>query len=141
MQTEPTNQSFIQEMIKTANKSAEKVQTPKKMLNSLPVKIKQTSTKFFDEYNQLQHQMWEKEWQHYVDTGFVGLQKMLRYDSDAQFDEKMILVKQQLKEKYGLSDEKLGDIAKDITEMRQNDKIMTFSDLEAIVNSRFDSKN
>ena len=85
--------------------------------------------------------MWEKEWQHYVDDGFVGLQKMLKNDSDAQFDEKMILVKQQLKEKYSMSDDVLEDILKDITEMRQNDKIMTFSDLEAILNSRVDSKS
>ena len=85
--------------------------------------------------------MWEKEWEHYVDAGFVGLQKMLRNDSDAQFDEKMILVKQQLKEKYSLSDEVLEDILKDFTEMRQNDKIMTFSDLEARLNSRAYSKS
>ena len=51
------------------------------------------------------------------------------------------MLKQELKEKHGMPDEDIENTVNYFNQIRSDDKIGNFSDLEAILNSNADSKS
>ena len=91
------NELFIPKTIRLAENAAKQQGlTSKKGINLLPLKYKQTETKYFKEFNQLQFQMFAKEKEHFGDFGMDKLKQLLRRDSDEQFDQKLLEVDKEL---------------------------------------------
>jgi len=91
------NDLFIPKTIRLAENAAkQRGLTSKQGINSLPLKYKQTETKYFKEFNQLQYQMFAKEKEHFGDFGMDKLKQLLRRDSDEHFDQKLLQVEKEL---------------------------------------------
>ena len=82
------NDLFIPKTIRVAENAAKKYGLTSKQVDRLPpLKYKQTETKYFKEFNQLQFQMFAKEKEHFKDFGMDKLKQALGSCSDEQFDE------------------------------------------------------
>ena len=77
-------------------------------------------------------------WKYFLDANFDGVKEMLRNDSDAQFDEKITIMKPMMKDLYketvgySCSDEDVEIFCKAMKELRSNDKVRNFSDFKAL---------
>ena len=90
--------NFIEKTVASINNDVKKGSLSKKQLNSLPLKIKKTETKFFKEFTQLQNKLIAKEDEHLTKFALPTLQKNIAKYSDEQFEQKIRQAVQLLKE-------------------------------------------